>query len=356
MFVVISDTHCHNWSMFSSTNENGVNSRLQIILDEIERATSNLKEGDWLFHAGDLFHVRGNLAPSVLNPTLACFKKLTGRGIKVVIVCGNHDSEFRSATWVGSAIDSFREIGCEVVNEAPKLFKVSEKRRVACIPWIPSKDEWLKVVQSVRVQEGEMFDIVAHVALDGVFSRIDGSSCVDPNDLKNRLKDNGFDRIFAGHLHKKKMITPFAWSVGSIAQHNWGDINSEVGHLEVYDDHVDSFDSEAPKFVELYGDESDDEFYGRIKNNYVRLIGYFDSEKDIKATRKMLEKHGAKGVTVIAHHKEVVRDNSIQVEQEGGLPSIERLIFKYTPTVIDEKIADKVRDECLCIMQRVKVE
>lgn len=83
LYGVISDTHCHNWTTFGSTDANGVNTRLKIILNEITRAAEEVQAagGTHLFHAGDLFHVRGSVAPSVLNPTLKCFKDIVNMGI-----------------------------------------------------------------------------------------------------------------------------------------------------------------------------------------------------------------------------------------------------------------------------------
>ena len=91
MYGIISDTHCHNWSTFATVGVDGVNTRLSIILKEIKRAAEEVKKagGKRLFHAGDLFHVRGSVAPSVLNPTLKYFEQIIEMGVEPVIICGN---------------------------------------------------------------------------------------------------------------------------------------------------------------------------------------------------------------------------------------------------------------------------
>ena len=43
LYGVISDTHCHNWTTFGSTDANGVNTRLKIILSEITRAAEEVQ-------------------------------------------------------------------------------------------------------------------------------------------------------------------------------------------------------------------------------------------------------------------------------------------------------------------------
>ena len=60
MYVQLSDLHFHNWSAFAKTNDDGVNSRLRIILNETIRAAHKLKElrkakGGTMVLGGDLF-------------------------------------------------------------------------------------------------------------------------------------------------------------------------------------------------------------------------------------------------------------------------------------------------------------
>src|SRR3569833_2574261 len=104
-YGVMSDTHNHGWSAFATVLPSGVNSRLQIILDETWRCAQEIKKagGDTLYHGGDLFHVRGSIAPSVLNPTTDCYRAIIEDGIQVVIDAGNHDLEGKEAARVSSA-------------------------------------------------------------------------------------------------------------------------------------------------------------------------------------------------------------------------------------------------------------
>ena len=83
-YLVMSDVHLHDWSAFSQV-DNGVNTRLKIILREIVRAAGHLKKhgGDKIVITGDLFHVRGKLAPSVLNPVTDVFRRLVESGFEI---------------------------------------------------------------------------------------------------------------------------------------------------------------------------------------------------------------------------------------------------------------------------------
>ena len=42
-YLIVSDLHCHAWNAFSTTNANGLNSRLAIIIEELLRAAEKLK-------------------------------------------------------------------------------------------------------------------------------------------------------------------------------------------------------------------------------------------------------------------------------------------------------------------------
>ena len=105
-YGLMADLHLHNWNAFASVGESGVNARLQLLLNEIRRCADEVKKagGDTIVIAGDVFHVRGSIAPSVLNPTLDTLRHLISGGIRFVILAGNHDLEGKESNRIGSAI------------------------------------------------------------------------------------------------------------------------------------------------------------------------------------------------------------------------------------------------------------
>ena len=70
VYGLMSDLHCHSWSSFASTDEEGRNTRLMHIIREIHRCCAELRArgGRNLVIAGDVFHTRGSVSPSVFNP------------------------------------------------------------------------------------------------------------------------------------------------------------------------------------------------------------------------------------------------------------------------------------------------
>ncbi|MDM1664180.1 exonuclease SbcCD subunit D, partial [Escherichia coli] len=68
-YGVISDPHYHRWDAFATTNADGLNSRLEIQLDATKEAAKAMKAAGCkhMLVAGDTFHVRGAISPSVLH-------------------------------------------------------------------------------------------------------------------------------------------------------------------------------------------------------------------------------------------------------------------------------------------------
>lgn len=353
MYGIISDTHCHNWTMFGATNEDGVNSRLRIILDEIERAAKTVADqgGKYLFHAGDLFHVRGSIAPSVLNPTLETFEKVVGMGIRPVIICGNHDAEFRQTTDLGSAVNAMQSIGCEVCNK-PTFFEL-DGITVLCVPWIQSVEEFYKVLGQEAAVWLKKFDLICHVALDNVFSYLSPNCVANPKMIYD-VTNGSVRNIFAGHLHTHKMWTldgnTHVCSVGAIAHHNWGDVGAKAGFVTVEDGNKVVFHaSHAPKFVELTDGMSEEEVRMECDGNYVRATVKM-TESEIKKFRRMLTDAGALGVTLICHEPAAVRADRIEIKQTETL---DKAVCKFIEARIPKEIADDVQTEALSVLGRL---
>ena len=325
-YGVISDTHCHNWSMFSKLSENGINSRLEIILNEIKRAAASVKEagGRYLFHAGDIFHVRGTISPSVMNPVINTFREIIDMGITPVLLCGNHDSEFRLVNDVGSAISAFREIGCLIANSDFSLDV--DDRKVVMIPWEPNAEKFQKTIENWgNAINDQKWILICHAPLSDVLPSMNNASCFSHTDIKSWAGDN-CDIVFAGHIHNHKDLGQRVYSVGAIAHHNWRDVDTKAGFIIVKDNAPRFFASHAPRFVEINGSMSEDEILLLADGNYIRATVTM-TEAEIKDLRTQLEKAGARGVTIICHQKAEDRANRMEIKTSESLESI---VSRYT--------------------------
>ena len=283
-YSISSDQHCHTWSSFSRVNADGVNSRLQIILDELVRQAETLKAagGNVMFLAGDLLHVRGNISPEVLNPLMDTFRRIcVDMQIDVHCIAGNHDLSTKDSTKLGNAMQALHDIeGFNAIVE-PELVD----GQVMMIPWIDNLDD-LRAV-AIRHAASDI-DLVMHAPLNGVIKGIP-----DHGLEAAEVAAWGYRRVFVGHYHFHKEFPGGVYSIGATSHQTWSDVDTLAGFLTVYDDRVEHHESAAPKFINV------DDFASitpRVKGQYCRLRFRDASDDDIKKARAALEAAGAAGI------------------------------------------------------------
>ena len=296
-YGVISDTHHHAWSAFASVNTYGMNTRLQILLDETKRCAAEVRKagGNTIVHAGDLFHVRGSVAPSVLNPTLDTYRDLILSGFEVIIVAGNHDLEGKEANNIGSAITALGEVGCTIVNT--KTSGLTASSNIVCIPWMPNISELKWAIEDACAAESDakFCDLIIHAPIDGVIAGLP-----DHGLSPEWLADVGFRRVFAGHYHNHKDMGKGVYSIGALAHHTYGDVGSKAGFLIVTDEDVKWFKSRAPEFIDIDHTTPVADIPLLVDGNYVRMRLNSTKTSDVEEARQHLYDCGAAGVIVMA--------------------------------------------------------
>jgi len=318
IYGIISDTHNHDWSAFSKQLSNGVNSRLQIILDETWRAAKAVKDagGDALIHTGDLFHVRGKVSPSVLNPTLETYKRITEElGLKVYIIAGNHDLQGKESDDLGNAASSLREVGCEVINQ-PTLIN-----DFLFVPWISSVEELKDLLEKQaerKLVHPEVVDVFIHAPVDEVLPHIPSHGLTP-----EFLGDLGFNQVFSGHYHNHRDLDNGVYSVGALTHQTWGDIGSKAGFLIVKGSEVIHYPSNAPEFLDLTECEPE-EFPDLCANNYVRMKVKDASISEIEELRETLFELGAEGVQIMPIKTSSVVERDLDAAETPELGSLEK--------------------------------
>ena len=296
-YGLAADLHLFNWSAFSAVNERGVNTRLAALLGELKRLAKEVLAagGNRIYIAGDTFHVRGSIAPSVLNPTLDTFVEIKDMGVEVVVIPGNHDLEGKNSTRLGSAVTALEGAGCIVVEQNTMFDGDHDQIRVFAVPWcesIVTLKETLERVAS-RYERADETDVILHAPIDGVLT---GLPChgLDPEWLGNL----GFRSVYAGHYHHHKEFDHCIYSVGALAHHTWSDVNSKAGFLLVGSTGPKWFKSHLPEFVDLNETNIED---GPLlaEGNYVRVkIDGALKMSEIESARQEVMDWGAKGVVV----------------------------------------------------------
>lgn len=296
-YAVVSDIHAHAWNLFSTTLDSGVNSRLQVVLDELRRTASTLraKGGKSLIVAGDVFHKREFLDQEVLNPVRAVFREIAESGITVVIIPGNHDLKSEETCELSSSVQNLRQSTAKgsvhVVNE-PKMIALNGYI-VGLVPWRPRREDLLADMEALSKHgKAAEADVFIHAGIDGVLSGVPANGLTASD-----LAAFGFRRVFAGHYHHHKDMGSGVYSIGATTHHNWGDIGTLAGFLTVDESSVEFHDTQAPKFIDISG-MSEDDMELEVPGNYARFRGPQMSQEDINAFRRQLRDWGAKGVSI----------------------------------------------------------
>lgn len=337
-YGLMSDQHLHGWSAFATMVEHPIcgliNSRLAILLDEMERcAIETSKVGsNVIYHGGDVFHVRGKIAPSVLNPTKVMMQHIYDTyGVSFVLNAGNHDMEYQSSSSVGNAIEALACDHVEVVSEA------WSKDEVIVIPWIEKVADLKALLDTVNDGGNNAIDLILHAPVDGVIMGVP-----DHGLSPDYLAGLGFRNVFVGHYHDHKDFGNGVYSIGALAHHTWSDVNTKAGFLIVEDDKVTRFDSHAPAFVEVYADDSQEDIPLIVDGNYVRARIENAKTSEVEELRDFLLKSGAKGV-IIQQTKSSSPDERAAAPSKGV--TVESSIHDY---ITEQKMVRPAEVQRLC--------
>lgn len=328
--LLLSDLHYHSWTAFAEKGATGVNTRLQQILDATNEAVEALKAagGKTIIVAGDVFHKRGSVEPSVLNPVMDAYK-VYGADCELFGIPGNHDLEKNDSERLSNAITALETCGMTIAHE-PYYVEVTEDWVICLFPWYSSTAELIRSMELFRDKvltsfngELEQIDAVIHAPIDGVLPHLPAHGL--DADAISRV---GFDRVFSGHYHHHKDMGRGVYSIGALTHQNWGDIGSKAGYMLIWPDREEQFETSHPKFVELTGDEKEEEAKALVKGNYVRVRAQIEKDSELKEIRDGVMAWGAKGVSVIPVRKTTITRTGATPTTTGGV-AIETSIKAY---------------------------
>lgn len=298
-FAILSDIHAYGSTVYSGTGVDGVNIRLQLILDELLRAANTLvaEGGRTIFIAGDIFHTRGSIDPEVLNPLRDTVEQILNLGIDIHAIPGNHDLKSKDSRKLSSQIENLAQISIaggmfRCYNEVTSLQVDGDW--FGFVPWRSSNKDLLDDLTSLSAHpNAAQMHVFIHAGIDGVLSGMPAHGLTDAD-----LAAFGFRRVYAGHYHNHVVFPGNkVVSIGATTHHNWGDVGTRAGFLIVEDDTVTFHDTQAPKFADLTGmDELEMEL--ECRGNYVRFRGPSMTQTEINELRDQFRKWGALGVSI----------------------------------------------------------
>ena len=327
MYAIVSDLHFHNWTAFASQSD-GVNSRLQLQLDGLKQvgaycANNGIKK---LIVAGDVFHVRGSLVPSVLNPVMEAFSDMEDAGITVFAIPGNHDLESKVSDWQKSAITPLESAGVIAYHDP------HYNDGIVYVPWISSLPELLITIEKftrsgINVSET---DLILHAPLNGVVKGIP-----DIGLMPSQLEQFGFRNVFCGHYHNHKQMSQTVWSIGALMHQTWSDVGSKAGFIVVDDDGSvthQELSAEIPRFVDL--DMRDDGFQfapEACRGNFIRVTLDGSDEELVRTAKEGVSQLGARGALVRVVPPSVTRiTRDDDVKNAGSLEAAVSLYIDKT--------------------------
>lgn len=346
-YLLFSDVHFHNWSAFATVGEDKINSRLKYQLAELGRAYAALREagGSFAVCAGDLFHVRGKLAPSVINPVRKFFREQDALDMETVILSGNHDLESEDADEITSSVSAISSPNTLAINIA---CQVSDDPKIYMIPWrsdLGALREEIRVLNETLGVIEVPYDLIIHAPMNEVLINI-------PNIGLNASEFDGmrFKRVFAGHYHNHKRLSDKVYSCGATGHQTWNDPGTKAGWCLVYEDEVVFHESQQPQFVTLpvvYDEDDMDMVHG----HFIRADIEDPTPESIIALREYVLNFGAAGVTV----RTLIGDR--ESSREGGetvsaLDSLKDSISKFAT----KKHSKQVAVECARILEEAQKE
>lgn len=310
-YLLISDVHFHAWTSFSTTTADGINSRLQITIDEIKRATNvHISKGGTprLVIAGDVFHKRGSVQTSVLNPVLDLFKELSLAGWETFMLTGNHDLESKDSSRLNSSITALELCaGTKVYSQSAIDCDV----KIVFIPWFADVKALKEEIEKLDTFVGKKsdYDLIIHAPVDDVIYGLPEHGLT-----ASYLAELGFKRVFSGHYHNHKEFAGGVYSIGATTHQTFSDIGSKAGSLSVFEDEVIWNASHAPKFVDINADNFD-EAELLIDGNYVRCRINVSKDSEVSELRTQFEAWGAKGIII-----NQIKDSAV-TERTGKITS-----------------------------------
>ncbi len=329
--LIMSDQHCHDWTAYSHIDANGINNRLNQILNQMRRAyrifdeeCKKIKQKGIIIFGGDLFHTRGKLKPSVLNPTYAAIKELQEEyDYQLYIIAGNHDLEDITANKIGNGMQCLQDIkGVNVITEIADI-RFEDGEKLALFPWYNDLNILLKDMRRYANPETTAF---IHAPINGVIKGI------PDHGLETKvLAELGYKRVWAGHYHKHAtFMDDKVGSIGALTHQTWGDIGTLSGFVIEYEDgYYKHIEDEAPKFIDLLG-LSETGF--NCKNKYIRIqatIG--DSEEELKQLKDEMLAKGALEVVLLREAKPTItRAVEVVEKSETGVINMDDTVVKYT--------------------------
>lgn len=285
-----------------------------------------------IFHLGDVFDRRKYINFKTLCETRKrFFEPLQEMGVKVIAICGNHDTYFRN----NNNLNSLEEIASKYSNweihSEPKEIQLSSGC-VALLPWVNPENE---SKAAKFISETTCSILLGHLELCG-FQSIRGIFIEQGYDPKHFDK---FEFVLTGHYHIKSSRDNIHY-LGTQYQMAFSDVWEPKGF------HTFDFETRTLEFVENpkklfytldYNEDTPEDLdYSKFKDCYVKI--FIKKRTKAASFEKYMDKFYSVGVAELAVSEEVATNPEV-VAVDIHKDTLELLHEEIS--VIEDKSVDK---------------
>jgi DNA repair exonuclease SbcCD nuclease subunit len=232
------------------------------------------KEGDILYHLGDVFDNRQSLNLLAQHLAIEIFEELSKIFPEIHVIVGNHDIYKKNSNDV-SSVDCIKYIPKVQVYKEPVVHLIG-KKSCLLMPWRKNKEHELETLSEYSVTDY----VFCHSEVRGLQI---GPNPTIKHDGGNSVEIyKNYTRVYSGHIHYRQKSKNFVL-VGNPYHMTRSDRDNTKGiYLLDVESGKDTFyeNTYSPKFLIFYImdilEMSTEEFISKIKNNFVDL--YIPSE------------------------------------------------------------------------------
>lgn len=236
-----------------------------------------------IFHLGDCFDRRKYVN---FNTLKSCrdyfFDQAKKRGIKIVMIVGNHDTYFKNTNEVNSPGLLLRDYGNDIVAYSGPVDYNVGGLSILLMPWICT-DNYNECMEAMKISKSPV--MFGHLEIAG-FQMYKGH---DNNEgFDSKLFDK-FDRVCSGHFHHRSSGGNITY-LGNPYELTWADYDDPRGFhiLDTGTRELEFIQNPFTIFKKIYYDDSKEISIPDCSNQHIKLIVV--KKTDLYAFDQFLEK------------------------------------------------------------------
>ena len=305
------------------------------------------KEGDILYHLGDVFDNRQSVNLLAQHLAIRIFEELSNIFPETHIIVGNHDI-YRNNSNDVTSLDSLKYIPRVTVHKEPIIHEYPSGRKALLMPWRRDSEHERETLSDY----GSHDFLFCHSEVKGL--RLGPNPKIVHEGGNEAEIYTGFKSVYSGHIHYRQQ-TKNVFMVGNPYQMTRSDRGNQKG-IYLLDlqtgDHTFFENEYSPKFlkfdIRLLFDTTIDEFISLIKNNFVDLYipSHIVAKYNISKLMNLLEGYARKLEPNI-YDDEIIFNDDEEIDEDIELSyknmNVLNLSKRYLDAVgFDQATSDKM--------------